>query len=107
MSAPAVPPTTAPAAAPRPRPRMAPAAAPPPAPMPTFLARLRLPLLRLFLLDWLELAAITGKAVSASSPKHRAAAHSDFFIDRPSSNEICNQSSKLRGGFSRHGSISF
>jgi hypothetical protein len=94
VSAPAVPPTTAPAAAPRPRPRMAPAAAPPPAPMPTFLARLRLPLLRLLLL---EVAAITGKAVSASSPKHRATAHSDFFTDRPSPNKICNQSAKLGG----------
>src|SRR5260370_18836355 len=107
MSAPAVPPTTAPAAARRPRPRMAPAAAPPPAPMPTFLARLRLPLLRLFLLDWLELAAITGKALSASSPKHRAAAHSDFFIDRPSPDEICNQCAKLRRVCNRHGSIRF
>ena len=105
VSAPAVPPTTAPAAAPRPPPRMAPAAAPPPAPMPTFLARLRLPLLLLFLLEvvrlevvrLLEVAAIRGTAVSASSPKHRAAAHSDFFIDRPSRDKICNQSAKLRG----------
>ena len=103
VSAPAVPPTTAPAAAPRPPPRIAPAAAPPPAPIPTFLARLRLPLLLLFLLEvvrlevvrLLEVAAITGKAVSPSSPKHRTAAHSDFFIDRPSPDKICNQSAKL------------
>ena len=99
VSAPAVPPITAPAPAPRPPPRIAPAAAPPAAPTPTFLARLRLPLLRLFLLECvrlLEVAAITGKAVSASSPKHRAAAHSDFFIDQPSPDKICNQSAKVQ-----------
>ena len=75
--------------------------------MPTFLARLRLPLLRLFLLELLEVAAITGKAVSASSPKHRTAAHSDLFIDRPSPDKICNHSAKLRGVFNRYGSTSF
>lgn len=111
VSAPAVPPMIAPAPAPRPPPRIAPAAAPPPAPMPTFLARLRLPLLLLllFLLEvvrLLEVAAIRGTAVSASSPKHRAAAHSDFFIDRPSRNKICNQSAKLRGVCNGFGSMS-
>ena len=105
VSAPAVPPITAPAPAPRPPPRIAPAAAPPPAPMPTFLALLRLPLLRLFLLErlrlleWLrllEVAAITGKAVSPSSPKHKTAAHSDLFIDRPSPDKSCTQSAKVQ-----------
>ena len=101
VSAPAVPPITAPAPAPRPPPRIAPAAAPPPAPMPTFLARLRLPLLLLllFLLEvvrLLEVAAITGKAVSPSSPRHRTTAHSDFFIDRPSRNKICNRSARAQ-----------
>ena len=106
VSAPAVPPISAPAPAPRPPPIMAPAAAPPPAPIPTFLARLRLPLLLLlFLLErlrLLEVAAITGTAVSASSPKHRATAHSDFFIDRPSPNKICNQSANLGRVFNRY-----
>jgi hypothetical protein len=99
VSAPAVPPINAPAPAPRPPPMIAPAAAPPPAPMPTFLARLRLPLLRLFLLErlrLLEVAAITGKAVSPSSPKHRTAAHSVLLIDRPSPDKICNQSAKVQ-----------
>ena len=80
-----MPPITAPAPAPRPRPTMAPAAAPPAAPTATFLARLRLPLLRLFRLDlrWVlrvEVAAISGTTVSASSPADSTAANSDFFI---------------------------
>jgi hypothetical protein len=62
---------------------MAPAAAPPAAPMPTFLARLRPELLRLFLrfLVWCwELAAITGIAVPASNPADKTAATSVFLI---------------------------
>ena len=65
---------------------MAPAAAPPAAPMPTFLARLRLELLRLFLrfLVWLwEVAAIRGTAVSDSNPAAKTAATSVFRIISP------------------------